>query len=83
MCYFSDNKPNFAYQVRTINKGWLSDLEILEIQEKINNEEGSNTISDTSNIKPKRPKRNERPTSENGNSIQPKEPKQALTQNQK
>ena len=40
-----------ANQVRTmIKKGWFSDLEILEIHQKINNEQDSNTVLDTSSI---------------------------------
>ncbi len=44
----SDNKPRLVDQFRTIiNKGWFSNLEILEIHQNINNEQDSNTISDT------------------------------------
>ena len=51
-----------------IKKGWFSDLEILEIQQKINNEQDSNTGPDTSSINnQKQPNRNEPPTSENEN----------------
>ena len=46
-------------------KGWFSDLEILEIHQNINNEQGSNTVPDTPKInKHKRPKRNESSTTE-------------------
>ena len=59
-------------QVRTIKKkSWFSDLEILEIHQKINNEQDSNTISDTPSIdKQEQSKRNEPPTSENRNTSQ-------------
>ena len=37
-----------ADHVRTIiKKGWFSDLEILKIYQKINNEQDSNTVADT------------------------------------
>ena len=55
-----------------IKKGWFSDIEILEINQKINNEQYSNIISDTSRInKQKMSNRNEPPTSENRNTTQP------------
>ena len=59
----------FADPVRTIiKKGWFSDLEIIEIQQKINDQQGNNTLPYTSNInKQKQTNRNESPTSENGN----------------
>ena len=56
-----------ADQVRTIiKKGWFSDLEILEIHQKIHNQQGSNRVLDSSNInKQKQPNWNEPPTSKN------------------
>ena len=55
-----------ADQVRTIiKKGWFSDLDILEIHQKINNKQGNYTVRDTSRfIKQKQPNRNELPSSE-------------------
>ena len=42
-----------------IKKGWFSGLEILEIHQKIYNEQNSNTISDIPSInKQKQPNRN-------------------------
>ena len=55
-----------------IKKGWFSDLEILEIHQKVNNKKDSNTISDTANInKQKQFSQNEPPISENRNATQP------------
>ena len=60
------------------------DVEILEIHQKIDNEHDSNTISDTPCIdKQNQSNRNEPPTSENRNAIQPNNTEQALTQEQK
>ena len=77
-------------QVRTIKKkGWFSDLKILEIHKKINNEQDRNTISDMPSIKkPKQPNQNEPPTSEDRNAThpnnaQPNNPEQTLTQRAK
>ena len=69
---FQTTNQRFADQVRTIlNKGWFSDLEILKIHLKINNEHDSNTISDTPSFdKQKQSNRNELPTSENRNAKQ-------------
>ena len=74
-----------ADQVRKrIKKGYFSDLEILEIHQKINLDLDSNTVPDTSNInKQKQPNWNEPLTSKNINSTQPNNPEQALTQEQK
>ena len=45
---------SLADQVRTIIKrGWLSNLEILEIHQKINNKQDRNTVPGTSTIKKK------------------------------
>ena len=89
-CADFQTSQKLADQVRTIiKKGWFSDLEILKIHQKINNEQDSNTVPDTSNInKQKQSNRNEAPTLENGNSTQPNNsqpnnPEQTLTQEQK
>ena len=64
-------------------------LEILEVHQKINNHQGSNTVPDTSNInKLKQPNRNEPPASENEhitqpNNAQPNSPEQTLSQEEK
>ena len=67
---FQTTSQRLADQVRTIiKKGWFSDLEIIEIHQKINNQLSNNTEPDTSNInKQKQPNQNEPPTSENENS---------------
>ena len=56
-----------------MKKGWFSELEIIEILQKINDQERSdNTLPGTSSInKPKQPIQNQPPTSENGNPTQP------------
>ena len=44
---FQTKNQRLAEQVRIIiNKGWVSDLEILEINQKIDNEQDNNTVSD-------------------------------------
>ena len=64
---FQTTSQRLADQVRTImKKGWFSELEIIEIHQKINDQERRNTLPDTPNIKQKQPIQNE-PTSENGN----------------
>ena len=70
---FQITSQRLADQVKTIiKKGYFSDLEIIEIHLKINNQQGNNRVSDTSNVnKQKHPNRNEPPTSEQGNSTQP------------
>ena len=76
-------------QVRKIiTKGWFSELEILEIDQKINNKQDSKIISDTPIIyKHQLSYKNEPPTSENRNATQlntqPKSTEQTITQNQK
>ena len=69
-----------------MKKGWFSELEIIEIHQKINGQERRNTLPDTPNInKQKQPIRNE-PTSEIGNPTQPNTTQQnnlVLTQEQK
>ena len=76
-----------ADQVRTImKKGWFSELEIIEIHQKINDQERRNTLPDTPNInKQKQPIQYE-PTPENGNPTQQNTTQQnnlVLTQEQK
>ena len=65
---FQTTSQRLADQVRTImKKGWFSELEIIEIHQKINDQERRNTLPDTLNInKQKQPIQNEA-TSENGN----------------
>ena len=88
---FQTTSQRLADQVRTImKKGWFSELEIIEIHQKINDQErGNNTLPGISNInKQKQPIQNEPPTSENGNPTQPNTTQQnnlelTLTQEQK
>ena len=87
---FQKTSKRHSDQVRTIiQKGWFSDLEILEIHQKINYEQDTNTFTDTPRIdKQKQSNRNEQPTSENRNTTQPNatqpnDTKQTLTQEQK
>ena len=55
-----------------IKKGWFSDLEILEIHLKTNNEQDTNTVSDTLCFdKQEKSNRNEPPTSEHRNTTPP------------
>ena len=79
---FQTTSQRLANQVRTIiKKGWFSDL---EIHQKINNEQDSNTIPDIPSInKQKQPNRKEPPTLENRNATQPNNQEQTLTQEQK
>ena len=84
---FQTTSQRIADQVRTImKKGWFSELEIIEIHKKINDQERRNTLPDTSNInKQKQPIQNE-PTSENSNPTQPnssQQNNQEQTQEQK
>ena len=88
--YSNFQTVRLADQVRTIiKKGWFSDLEIKEIQQRINDQQGNDTLSATSNINTqKQPNRNQPPTSENRNPMQPNTPKlnnpeQTLSQEQK
>ena len=80
---FQTTSQKFADQVRTIiKKGWLSDLEIQEIHQKTHK---SDTLSGTNQ---KQPYRNELPFSEKENAtlpnnVQPSNPKETLTQEQK
>ena len=87
---FQTTSQRLADQIRTIiKKGWVSDLEIQKIHQKINIEQNSKTVPGTSSInKRKQPNRKEPPTSENGkstqsNNTQPSNPEQTLTQEQK
>ena len=88
---FQTTSQRLAEKVRTIMKnGWFSELEIIEIHQKINDQERSNnTLPGTSNINnQKQPIENEPPTSENGNptqlnTAQQNNPEQTLTQEQK
>ena len=68
---FQTTSQRLTDQVKTImKKGWFSELEIIEIRQKINDQVRRNTLPDTSNInKQKQPIQNE-PTSENGNPTQ-------------
>ena len=51
---FQTTSQRVAYQIRTIiKKGWFSDLKILEIHQKINNEKNDNTVPETSRINKK------------------------------
>ena len=84
---FQNTSQTLADQVRTIiKKDWFSDLEIIEIHQKINNLRGSNTVPDISTInKQKQPNQNEPLSSENGKTTQTKNaqsnnPEQALSQ---
>ena len=48
---FQTKSQRLAGQVRTImKKGWFSNLEILKIHQKMNNEQDSNTVPDKSRI---------------------------------
>ena len=71
---FQTTSRRHADQVRTIiKKGWFSDLDILEIQQKMNNEQETNTISNTPSInKQEKSKRNEPPTSPRNQTTQSK-----------
>ena len=87
---FQTTSQRLADQVRTIIKKYrFSDLEIIDIHQKINNQQGNNTVPNTSNInKQKQLNWNEPPTSENGNYTrpntgQPNDPEQILSPEQK
>ena len=72
-CANFQTSQRLAEQFRTIiKKAQFSDVEILEIYQKINIEQNSNTVPDTSRInKQKKSLPNEPPTLENGNATQP------------
>ena len=88
---FQTTSQRLADQVRIIiKKDWFSDLEIIEIHQKINDQQsGTNTLPGTlNNNKQKQPIRKEPPTSENENSTQPNtaqpnKTEQTLSQEQK
>ena len=69
---FRTTNQRLADQVRTmIKKSWFSDLEILEIHQKIH-KLNYNTVPDTSSgVKQKHPNINELPTSDNENTALP------------
>ena len=84
---FQTTSQRLADQIRTMmKKGLFSELEIIEIHQKINDQEKSNnTLPGTSNINnQKRPIQIEPPTLKSGNSTQPittqqNNPEQTLT----
>ena len=88
---FQTTSQRLANQVRTIiKKGWCSDLEIIEIHQKINDRQsGTNTLPGTlNNNKQKQSIWKEPPTSENEkstqlNTAQPNKPEQTLSQEEK
>ena len=88
---FQTTSQRLADQVMTIiKKGWFWDFKIIEIHQKINDQQsGTNTLPGTlNNNKQKQPLRKEPPTSENENSTQPNtaqpnKPEQTLSQEQK
>ena len=75
---FQTTRQGLGEQVRTIiEKGLFSDLEILEIHQKINDKRVCNTISDTPSIDKREPSnRNEQPPSKNRNASKPNSTKQ-------
>ena len=78
---FQTTSQRLDDQVRTLmKKGWFSELEIIEIHQKINDQERRNALPDTPNInKQNQPIQNE-PTSENGDTTQKKPTQQNTTQ---
>ena len=80
---FQTTFQRLADQVRTImKKGWFSELEIIEIHQKMNDQERSYSTLSNKNSQ------NEPPTSEKGNPTQPNttqqnNPEQTLIQEQK
>ena len=64
--------------------GWFSNLEILEIHQKTNNEQDTNTITDAASIyKQEQSNRNEPLTSENRNTTHPTKTELTLAHEQK
>ena len=62
---------SFQTSQRFADQGWFFDLEILEIHQKTNNEQDSNTISDTPSIdKQEQSNLNKPPTSKKRNTTQ-------------
>ena len=82
---FQTTSQRLADQVRTIiKKGWFSDLKILEILQKTNNEQDTNTASDTLGFdKQEQANKNQGLTSKNRNITHPNNTEQTLTQEQK
>ena len=78
---FQTTSQRLADQVRTIiNKDWFSDLEIIEMHKKMNNQQ----VPDTSYInKQKQPNRNEQPIRKMENPTLPNNLEQTLSQEQK
>ena len=85
---FQTTSQRLADQVETIIKGWFSDLELLEIQQKTH-KQNYNTVPDTSSgVKQKQSNGKELPTPANENTTlpndaQPSNPKETLSQEQK
>ena len=78
---FQTTSQRLADQVKTIKKGWFSDLEILEIHQKTLKQ--NNTIPNTSTgANQKRHTRNALPTPENEIATVPSNPKETLSQEQ-
>ena len=88
---FHTNSQRLADKVWTIiKKGWFSDLEIIEIHQKINDQQSfTNTLPSTlNNNKEILPIQNESPTSKNEystqpNTAQPNKPEQTLSKESK
>ena len=85
---FQTTSQRLADQVRTIMKnGWFSELEIIEIHQKIYDQERRNTtLQNTSNINKQKQSIQNEPSSENGSPTQPNTTQQnnlELTQEQK
>ena len=82
---FQTTSQRLADQVRTIiRRGWLSDLKILEIHQKTNNEQDSKIISNASSTdKQEQSNRNESLIFENRNTTTPNNTEQTSTQKQK
>ena len=78
---FQTTSQRLADQVRTImKKGWFSELEIIEIHQKINDQERRNTLPDTPNINQQNQPIQNEPTSENGDTTQQNPTQQNTTQ---
>ena len=84
---FKTTSQRLADQVRTIlTKGWFSELEIIEIHQKINDQERRNTLTDAPTINEQKQPIQNGPSSENGNPTQQNTTQQnnlILTQEQK
>ena len=69
-----------------MKKGWFSELERIQIHQKINDQERRNTLPDTPNINKQKQRTQNEPISENGNPTQLNTTRQnnlVLTQEQK